>query len=144
MFDSIFHSALPFLQIAANSTVPISVPPEVISGAAQQLSTNDTTNAALGITGIATGIGVAIKSAFSDKHQKTNERDLDFDNEKLRELLDIDNNLTLKNPTKTRAEILNMPVYPDKPALTKTLAQAYADDYEEYKEYNIKAYYQKK
>jgi D-serine dehydratase len=69
---------------------------------------------------------------------------LDFDNEKLRELLDIDNNLTLKNPTKTRAEILNMPVYPDKPALTKTLAQAYADDYEEYKEYNIKAYYQKK
>ena len=140
MFDSFIHAALPFLQIATNSTVP----PEAISGLTQQVNSNDTATAIMGFTGVAAGIGAVVKSVFTDKNQKTNQKLDDFDNEKQRELMNIENNYTLKFPEKTRAQILALPAYPESPALTKTLAQAYAEDYEDYKEYNIKTYYQKK
>lgn len=136
-----FDSLLPLLQIATNSTIT----PDQIVGLAQQAGGgNDTTSAVLGFTGLAAGIGAAVKSVFTDKNQKTNQQQDDFDNEKQRELMDIENNLTLKNPDKTRAQILAMPAFPDQPALTTTLAQAYAEDYLDYKKYNIAKYYQKK
>lgn len=151
-----FESFLPFLQVAASNSS--SIPTDaIISGLAQQIGSSssssnsangvgggDTASVALGITGIATGIGAAVKTLFIDKHQKTNEKETDFDNEKFRELVNIENNYALKFPEKTRAEILNLPVYPDQPAINKTLAQAFAEDYEDYKKYNIKTYYQKK
>lgn len=118
--------------------------PAIQSGLAQQVaSPGDTASSILGITGIATGIGVAIKSVFTDKHQKTSDREIDFDQEKFRRLVKIENDYTLNNPTKTRTEILKMPAYPDEPSITTTLAEAYALDYREYKEYNTKKYYQK-
>ena len=68
MFDSFIHAALPFLQIATNSTVP----PEAISGLTQQVNSNDTATAIMGFTGVAAGIGAVVKSVFTDKNQKTN------------------------------------------------------------------------
>lgn len=131
-----FDSLLPILQVAANSTD--------VGTLAQQVTTADTTSTALGISGIVAGAAAGLKTLFSDKNQKNNQMQDDFDNEKQRELMNIENNLTLMNPTKTRAEILNMSAYPDQPALKLTLGEAYALDYEEYKKYNIKTWYQKK
>ena len=96
MFDSFIHAALPFLQIATNSTVP----PEAISGLTQQVNSNDTATAIMGFTGVAAGIGAVVKSVFTDKNQKTNQKLDDFDNEKQRELMNIENNYTLKFPEK--------------------------------------------
>lgn len=127
------------LQIS-NATVPAIQN----SGAAQQLSGSDTASNLLGITGIATGIGATIKSLFTDKHQKQSERETDFDQEELRRLMKVENDYTIKNPTKTRAEILAMPAYPDEPSIKTSLAEAYALDYKEYKQYNTKTWYQKK
>ena len=113
------------------------------SGVVDQLSSSSTANSVLGITGIATGIGAAIKSVFTDKHQKKNERETDFDQEELRRLMKVENDYTIKNPTKTRAEILAMSAYPDEPSIKTSLAEAYALDYKEYKQYNTKTWYQK-
>lgn len=113
------------------------------SGIAQQVASGDTTSNLLGITGIATGIGATIKSIFTDKTQRKNAREVDFDQEELRRLMKVEHDYTIENPTKTRAEILKMPAYPDEPSITTTLAEAYALDYKEYKKYNTKEYYQK-
>lgn len=113
------------------------------SGLAQQVSSPNTATDILGVTGFAAGIGAAIKSVFTDKTQKKNNRETDFDSEEFRRLVKVENDYTLSNPTKTRAEILKMSAYPDEPSITTTLAEAYALDYREYKEYNTKQYYQK-
>jgi hypothetical protein len=114
------------------------------SGLAQQVGSSSIgVSDALGITGIATGIGAAIKSVFTDKHQKKNEMETDFDQEELRRLMKVENDYTIKNPTKTRAEIIAMPAYPDEPSIKTSLAEAYALDYKEYQKYNTKTWYQK-
>ncbi|MDR4490802.1 MAG: hypothetical protein R2685_07860 [Candidatus Nitrosocosmicus sp.] len=115
------------------------------SGLAQQVTSSggDTASNILGVSGFAAGIGAAIKSVFTDKTQKKNNREIDFDQEELRRLMKVEHDYTIKNPTKTRAEILAMPAYPDEPSIKTSLAEAYALDYKEYKKYNTKEYYQK-
>jgi len=113
------------------------------SGLAQQVSSSNTATDILGVSGFAAGIGAAIKSVFTDKTQKKNNREIDFDQEELRRLMKVEHDYTIKNPTKTRAEILAMPAYPDEPSIKTSLAEAYALDYKEYKKYNTKEYYQK-
>ena len=127
------------LQVS-NSTLPAAIQN---SGVAQQIASGDTASNLLGITGIATGIGATIKSIFTDKNQKKNAREVDFDQEELRRLMKVENDYTIKNPTKTRAEIIAMPAYPDEPSIKTSLAEAYALDYKEYQKYNTKEYYQK-
>ena len=127
------------LQVS-NSTLPAAIQN---SGVAQQIASGDTASNLLGITGIATGIGATIKSIFTDKNQKKNAREVDFDQEELRRLMKVENDYTIKNPTKTRAEIIALPAYPDEPSIKTSLAEAYALDYKEYQKYNTKEYYQK-
>lgn len=118
--------------------------PAIQTGAIASASSGvETVNSILGISGVAAGIGSAIKTLFSDKSQKKNNRETDFDNEEIRRLIKVEIDYTLQNPGKTRDEILKMRAYPDEPSITTSLAEAYALDYKEYKQYNTRTWYQK-
>lgn len=132
-----FDFLLPFLQVATDTATQqaVTTPPAPII---------DPATAVISGTGVAAGIGAVIKSVFSDKSRKKDERANDFDSEEYRRLHNVEINHTLQNPTKTREQILAMSAYPESPALKTTLAEAYAKDYEEYKKYNIDTYYQSK
>lgn len=131
-----FDPLLPILQVAANSTD--------VSTLAQQVTTADTTSTVLGISGIVAGAAAGLKSVFTDKTQKKEQMATDFDQEEYRRLQKVEIDYVLKNPGLTRDKIIQMSAFPDEPAIKTTLAEAYANDYVEYKKYNTKKYYQSK
>ncbi|MDN5845518.1 MAG: hypothetical protein L0H53_04500 [Candidatus Nitrosocosmicus sp.] len=105
--------------------------------------TQDTLYAGLAAAGTAIS-GIVAKVFHDNKKNKQSERETDFDQENYRRLVKVENDYTIKNPTKTRAEILAMSAYPDEPSIKTSLAESYATDYVEYQEYNRKKYYLKK
>lgn len=127
------------LQIS-NSTAPI----VSNSGVVDQLSDSTTAATILGGTGIVGAAAAAIKSVFTSKNQKKNEKDTDLDQEQYVDLLDTIWNYAVVHPDKTLGQILELPAYPDQKMITTKLKEALAKERKEWKEYNIKKYYLKK
>ena len=117
--------------------------PAIQSGTAQPLSSVDTASSVLGISGIATGIGAAIKSVFSGKNQKQFEKETDLDQEQYIDLLDTIWTYAVEHPDKTLGQILELPAYPDDKMNETKLKEALSTERRDWKEYNKRKYYQK-
>lgn len=130
------------LQIA--NTTASSIPTTTATNTLDSNSNTETLAAILGGGGIVGATATAIKTLLNGRHQKEDEKATDFDIEHYMELRNLEDNYTLKHPDKSRAEVLQLPAYPDQPALKITLGEALAKEYHEWKQYNIRKYYQKK
>lgn len=97
--------------------------------------------------GAVTGISALAAKVFKNNSDTKNEiRETDEDLAQYIELLDLEDKYTLKYPEKSRAEILNLPAYPDDERIKITLAEAKAKECKEWKEYRefLKVKYYKK
>lgn len=119
-----------FILQVANSTAPATV------GVVEQVA--DQTNNAL-IAGLTTTAGVITTigaKLFKDNRNTQNQiKATDEDLAEYIDLLDLEDKYTIENPTKTRAEILNMPAYPEDSRITTKLYEAKAKEAKEWREY---------
>jgi len=126
------------LQLANNiSSLQAPLPPtdNIIATTGQVEAVHDQTQNA--IIGSLSAVGAAITGAFiknnhDNKKNKQEIKDTDIGLSEYIDLEALEDNYTLQYPTKTRAEILAMPAYPNEPAIKTSLAEARAKERKEW------------
>jgi hypothetical protein len=127
-----------FLQIAQNVTAlappPLSADNTIATVGNVEAVADQTTQT---IIGSLSAVGAAIGGIFvKNKHDTDkNRKEIKATDISLSEYLELEaleDKYTLQNPTKTRAEILAMPAYPDEPAIKTSLAEARAKERKEW------------
>lgn len=135
------------LQIANNVTTlapPLPTPDNTIATVGKVEAVADQTFTTLG--GSLAAIGAAVGGIFVKNNQSNNKRKSEIKETDiaLSEYIDLEaleDKYTLQNPTKTRAEILQMPAFPDEPAIKTTLAEARAKERKEWNDDIKRLYY---
>lgn len=135
------------LQLAQNVTslaAPLPTADNTIAtvGKVEQVADQTTTTlvGSLATIGAAVG-GIFAKNKIDNNKNKQEIKDTDISLSEYINLEALEDKYTLQNPTKTRAEILLMPAYPDEPAIRTSLAEARAKERKEWEEDIKKKYY---
>lgn len=135
------------MQIAQNVTSlapPLPTPDNTIAtvGKVEAVADQTFTTLAGSLAAIGTAVGgIFVKTNRDHNKNKSEIKDTDISLSEYINLEALEDKYTLQNPTKTRAEILNMPAYPDEPAIKTSLAEARAKERKEWEEEIKKKYY---